>query len=108
MYSRVTWFRVVLAAFILAALSAPAFAQHSEIERAAPELAKSLYAKYGHELGKTRVAVIPFARFHGHINELGIVLADELAQSLSKQGKNLEVIDNKQLTDFMKDRKSVV
>lgn len=94
--------RALLVAALFAALAAPAFAQHPEIEKTAAELAKSLFVKYGHQFGKTRVVVIPFTRFHGYVNELGIALADELAQALSKQGKNLDVIDSEELVKLGK------
>jgi TonB family protein len=92
----------VLAAALFAALAAPAFAQQPEIDSVASDLSKSLSTKHGHELNKTRVVVIPFTRFHGYVNELGIALADELAQALSKQGKNLEVVDIEELKALMK------
>ncbi len=96
------WPRVFLAAVLFAALAAPAFAQHPEIEKTAAELAQSLFVKYGHQFGKTRVIVIPFTRFHGHVNELGTALAGELAQLLSKQGKNLDVVDSEELVKLGK------
>ncbi|MCL4523855.1 MAG: TonB family protein [Acidobacteria bacterium] len=96
------WPRLFLAAALFASFAAPAFAQHPEIEKPAAELAQSLFVKYGHQFGKTRVVVIPFTRLHGYDNELGTALADELAQSLSKQGKNLDVIDSKELVKLGK------
>jgi len=102
MCRRAYWPRIVLAVALFATLAVPAFAQQPEIEKLAAELAKSLFVKYGHQFGKTRVVVIPFTRFHGYVNELGIALADEFARSLSKQGKNLEMVDSEELVKLGK------
>ncbi len=105
MHRFVGMFCILLAAALFAAVSAPAPAQRTEIEKLAADLASKLPTTQRSESDGTRIVVFPFIRSQGQVTDLGALLAQQFAKSIGEQKKDLDVAGPEQIQAVLSEEK---